>query len=119
MKTILIIDDDPDILDAIKLVLEHSDYRILSTTDGGKTHTLAKNQQPDLIILDYLLSGENGQKICLNLKQTKSTQHIPIIIVSAHPDAKKSAITNGADAFIPKPFTLTTLLSEVESLIGA
>lgn len=117
MKKVLVIDDDPDILDAVHMILKTSGYDSDVTTKGDETYEKVKTYQPDLIILDVLLSGNDGRTICKNLKTGKNTKKIPIIMISAHPTAKDSVEKCGADSFIAKPFSVTGLLDEVKKYI--
>jgi len=117
-KKILAIDDDPDILDAIKFTLEGEGYEVTVSEKGEYAGNLQDKNGgiPDLIILDVLLSGKDGRTICKNLKSKDDTKHIPIIMISAHPDAEKSSIEVGADDFLAKPFDVSVLLERVEKL---
>jgi DNA-binding response OmpR family regulator len=116
MKKILVIDDDPDILEAIQVVLESGGYNSLTTAKGAEVYDHVKNYKPDLIILDVLLSGNDGRIICKRLKTDKSTKNIPVIMISAHPTAKESSVDCGADSFVAKPFSISELLSKVGKL---
>src|SRR4051812_19978109 len=90
-KTILVIDDDPSILDATKFILEDIGYAVITSEKGEYAENLLKNNHlPDLIILDVLLSGKDGREICRILKTQENTKNIPIIMVSAHPKADAS-----------------------------
>lgn len=111
-KKILVADDDPAILDAIKIILEMEGYEVGTTVDG---ETVAKmfEEQPHLLLLDIWMSGQDGRDICKALKAQDSTKHIPIIMVSASRDIKKSALEAGADDFLAKPFELVDLLNKV------
>ncbi len=115
-KKILVVDDDQDILDAIQFTLESSGYDVKTTEKGEYAENLHDNNGglPVLIILDVLLSGKDGRTICKKLKSQKDTKHIPIIMISAHPDAEKSVKEVGADAFLAKPFDIDKLLALVE-----
>lgn len=113
MKKILVIDDDPDILEAVQIILTSGGYNSEGTTKGNEVYKRVADYKPDLIILDVLLSGNDGRIICKTLKNDVKTNHIPIIMISAHPTAKDSVKECGADSFIPKPFSITVLLDEV------
>src|SRR5580704_3685729 len=118
MKQILLVDDDRDILDALRFVLEDAGYIVTTTQNGEDAEQLLKQKLlPDLIILDALLSGKDGREICLMLKSNKKTQKIPIMMISAHPQIEDSIIKAGADAFIAKPFNIGKLLRTVTYLI--
>src|ERR1700694_3982739 len=114
-KKILVVDDDLDILDALKFTLEDEGYDVTTTEKGEYAENLRDSNGglPDVIILDVLLSGKDGRTICQKLKSQEDTKHIPIIKVSAHPSAKQSAKAVGADDFLAKPFEIDDLLKKV------
>lgn len=114
-KRVLVVDDDPDILDAIRFTLEDEGYAVTTTEKGEYAENLLDGNcgLPDLIILDVLLSGKDGRTICRQLKSRDDTRHIPIIMISAHPDARESSRGVGADAFLAKPWNLDELLAIV------
>ena len=113
-KKVLIIDDDPTILEAIKLTLELEDYKTQTVSDCEKAIEISKTYIPDVILLDLLLSGNNGCSIAKELKEETETKNIPIIMISAHPNAKNMAKLAGADDFIAKPFDIDDLLNIVK-----
>jgi len=114
MKKVLAVDDDEDILEALQLVLESNGYDAATITKGEETYKMVDEFKPDLILLDVLLSGRDGRTICRKLKDQESTKHIPIIMLSAHPEAAKTIHEYGADEFIAKPFEMKELLAMVE-----
>jgi DNA-binding response OmpR family regulator len=117
-KRILVVDDDPAILDALQLLLEDAGYRVeTSTKDSQHLDSRIEAEPPDLIILDILLSGHDGRTICKKLKSQKQTRDIPIILISAHPNAEATAMQAGANGFLAKPFDIDDMLAEVERLI--
>ncbi|MDQ3076265.1 MAG: response regulator [bacterium] len=116
-KKVLIIDDDPDILEALELVFQSARCTVETTTKGENTYSVVNTFKPDIIILDVLLSGKDGRTICKKLKKDKTTKHIPIIMISAHPNAGASTKAVGADEFLAKPFNIKELLSKTEALI--
>lgn len=118
MKKVLVIEDDLDILEVVQLILTTGGYESTGVIKGDHVYTKVEEYKPDLIILDILLSGNDGRVICKNLKQNDQTKHIPIIMMSAHPEAKKSTKESGANSFIAKPFSLDQLLNEVSHFIG-
>ena len=118
-KRILVVDDDPDILDAIQLTLEDEGYTVTTTEKGEYAENLhdCNGGLPDLIILDVLLSGKDGRTICRTLKSRPDTRPIPVIMISAHPDAEASARDVGADAFLAKPWDINVLITLVERFL--
>jgi DNA-binding response OmpR family regulator len=118
-KKILVVDDDQDILDAIRFVLEEEGYTVTTTDKGEYVENLHDKNGglPALILLDVLLSGKDGRLICKKLKSNKETKKIPIIMISAHPSAKKSIKKVGANEFLAKPFQVDELLRMVKKYV--
>ena len=112
-KKILIVDDEPDILEFLQVILEEEGYVVLTTEKGEFLQKLRNEGLPDLILLDMLLSGKDGREIVNQLKHQEDTKHIPVIMLSAHPTARQTALEAGADDFIAKPFDIDDLLSIV------
>lgn len=114
-KRILVIDDTEDILEALELVLTNEGYAVdLSTKEDYVDEMIAGTKTiPNLILLDVLLSGQDGRVVAKKLKHTEETKHIPIIMMSAHPDVEKTVKKAGADDFLMKPFEMSDLLSKV------
>lgn len=113
-QKILVVDDDESILDAISLVLEDEGFQVETVTKGNETYEKVEAFKPDLILLDVLMSGNDGRHICKTLKQSPIYSHIPIIMISAHPSARESISECGADAFLAKPFEAEDLIQYVE-----
>lgn len=117
MKKIMVADDDPAIVEAVSMILEIGGYDVCTTCDG-KTVSEMREELPDLLLLDIWMSGEDGREICKRLKAQEKTKHIPIILISASKDIKKSAEAAGADDFIPKPFDMDELLNKVATYVS-
>lgn len=115
-KKVLIVDDDHDILESIKDLLEMEEYEVTTIEKGDETVATALRVKPHVILLDLLLSGQDGATICIELKSTKELRQIPVIIMSAHPTAKTQAISAGANDFVAKPFDADDLLRRITSL---
>lgn len=115
VKQILVVDDDPDILEAIQFMLEDAGYEVTTSVKGEYAENLRDTNGglPDVIVLDVLLSGKDGRLICQKLKSQQETKHIPIIMISAHPNAKQSVAAVGADDFVAKPFDMDDLLAKI------
>ncbi|MBU3955371.1 response regulator, partial [bacterium] len=105
-KLILVIDDEPHIVELLKLGLENAGYTVFSAADGFAAIDEVRNKKPDLIILDLMLPGMSGYEICSRLKEKESTSFIPILIISARatPPDKITALKSGADEYVTKPF---------------
>jgi DNA-binding response OmpR family regulator len=115
---ILVLDDDPDIGTMIKMMLEYKGYSVTVSDRAEQAEEVLRNNNIDLIIMDMLLSGVNGTDICTELKENTSTSHIPIMMISAHPNAKEICLKAGADEFISKPFDMQDILSKINRLVN-
>lgn len=114
MKSILVADDNPAILDALKIMLKEEGYEVATTEDGAVAKYM-KEPLPDLLLLDIWMSGIDGRDICKHLKSVAETKHIPVIMISATKGIEKIAKDAGADDFISKPFQMDYLLEVVAS----
>lgn len=112
-KSILIIDDEPDILAFLTAMFEDVGYTVVTAERGDYVDKLTIDTLPDVILLDMLLSGSDGREIARQLKSQPETGHIPIIMTSAHPFAQREAQACGADDFLAKPFEMDELLDAV------
>lgn len=117
-KRILIVDDEPDIVLALQIVLEDAGYQVASVDRGDQLmERLSTGGVPDLIVLDMLLSGRDGREIARELKALPHTRQIPILMLSAHPAARREAQAAGVEAFLAKPFELDALLEAVANCL--
>jgi DNA-binding response OmpR family regulator len=114
---ILVLDDDPDIGTMIKMMLEYKGYVVTVSDRADMAQQALNNGGVDLIIMDMLLSGGNGTDLCVDLKKDPSTSRIPVIMISAHPNAKEICLEAGADEFISKPFDMNDILSKIDGLL--
>jgi DNA-binding response OmpR family regulator len=119
MKRILVVDDDLAILEALDITLRDAGYETETSAKNGEyVEQSLRRQLPDLMILDILLSGHDGRDICKTVKSLEETKGIPVILISAHPDAEGTAYDAGADDFLSKPFDIDDLLARVQRLVG-
>jgi DNA-binding response OmpR family regulator len=118
---ILVVDDDPAILDSLRFLFEDEGYRVQTSEKGEYAESLRDENGglPDLIVLDVLLSGKDGRTICRKLKSQDMTRHIPVVMISAYPDAEHSSKEVGADAFVAKPFAIDQVLATVGALLSS
>jgi DNA-binding response OmpR family regulator len=117
-KKLLIVDDEPDILEFLQVILEEEGYEVLTSTKGEYLEQLHNGGLPQLILLDVLLSGKDGREIVKYLKSQDETKHIPVIMFSAHPSAEQTARAAGAEDFIAKPFNIDDLLAKIAQLLS-
>ncbi|GHO67571.1 hypothetical protein KSC_064630 [Ktedonobacter sp. SOSP1-52] len=115
-QRILIVDDDPDILEFLHIILEEEGYEVMTTDKGDFLMQLHNGELPHLIVLDVLLSGKDGRDIVRWLKSQQETRMIPVLMFSAHPSAEQTVRQAGADDFLAKPFNIEAFLAKVAHL---
>jgi len=118
-KKILVVENDPDLLYILEEVFKEEGYECMMCKEVLDILPLARECQPDLILLDYILPNINGGELCNQLKREADTQAIPVIIYSAAPLAFLSLDNYGCDFFIPKPFDLDYLIERIKILVPA
>ena len=118
-KRILVVDDETILVEEIKIRLECNNYEVITAYDGQEALDKAREQNPDLIILDLMLPRIDGYKVCGLLKNDWRFNKIPIIILTAvyQNDSKCLDKEVGADAYIMKPFEAKILLAKIEELL--
>ena len=116
---ILVVDDEPDIRQIIKLRLELRKYEVLTAADGQEAIATAQAAQPDLILMDVIMPGQNGYSVCRQLKDLESTKQIPVIFLTAkgRQDDIMQGTLVGAAAYLTKPFDTEQLLQTVEQAL--
>jgi two-component system response regulator RpaA len=119
MPRILVIDDDPAILELISINLEMSGYEVLEAPDGTKGQALALQLLPDLIVLDLMLPQVDGLTICQRLRRDERTTEIPVLMLTALGQTKDkvNGFNAGADDYLTKPFEIDELLARVRALL--
>lgn len=118
MKRVLIVDDDVDILDVLKVVLKFHGFEVTTTQYGNNVISESLAFSPNLILLDVFLSGVDGRDVCNRLKQAPETKEIPVIMFSAHSNKNEIMQYCNADDFIAKPFDINDLVSKINGLVG-
>lgn len=119
MKKILIVDDEQDIVESLKFVLESNDYTCYCAYNGEDGLRLAKEILPDLMILDVMMPKINGYKISRLLKFDSKYKNIPILMVTARSQNEDKLIgeETGADEYITKPFEIDEVVNKVNSYL--
>ena len=112
-KTILVVEDDPNIQEALRYSLEKENYRLILADDGDMALTLAQNHSPDLVLLDIMLPGIDGLAVC---KRIREENNVPIIMLTAKTEEidKVLGLELGADDYITKPFSMRELIARIK-----
>jgi CheY-like chemotaxis protein len=118
--SILVVDDDPEIVTMLNTRLTKRGYKVATAGDGHKAIEIAKREKPDVVLLDVMMPGKSGWEVARALKQDPVTQHVKIVMVSAIGE-KTNEITApiyGADAHVDKPFEFEKLEKVIAGLLG-
>lgn len=117
-KKILIVEDERDILQLVKLYLDKEGYRTLTASTGKEGLSTALSHMPDLVILDLMLPEMDGLEVCKRLRADQKTATLPIIMLTAKAEESDTVIglELGADDYITKPFSPKTLVARVKAL---
>jgi DNA-binding response OmpR family regulator len=118
MSKILVVDDDLDILVVMEILLSMKGYEVEVTAKWENTFDKIDTFKPDLILLDVLISGNDGRVLCKQLKSDPEKKNIPVIMFSAHPSAAATIKEYGANDFIAKPFEVNELVQKVNYRLG-
>jgi len=118
-KQIVVVEDEPDILEVLCYNLKREGYQVFDSLDGREGLALIELKIPDIVILDLMLPGLDGLEICRKLKSNSRTQHVPIIMVTAKGEESDVVLGLGvgADDYIPKPFSPKELIARVKAVL--
>ena len=119
-KTVMVVDDNPDIVTIVKTILEGKGYGVQSAYSGKEVFNLLTEQKPDLIVLDIMMPQMDGLEVLTRLKGDAATSTIPVILLTAKVQYEDvlGGYKMGADYYITKPFTSTQLLNGINLLLG-
>lgn len=118
-KKILIVEDEPDILQLVKLYLEKEGFRTATAVNGAQALKKVKEDKPDLIVLDLMLPEVDGLEVCKRLRSIPDTALLPIIMLTAKAEESDTVIglELGADDYVAKPFSPKALVARIKALL--
>jgi len=118
-KTILIVDDNEDIITTYRVVLDRMGYGVVVVKDGLEVLDVIEKVKPDLVLLDVLLPGLSGSEICKSIKETAQTRDIPVVAITASvsADTRKRMKEVCADEFLLKPIDVSDLNRVIKQFI--
>ena len=121
MKTILFVDDDPNIHKLLSKIAEKFQMNLIEAFNGHEALTILKERQVDLVLLDIMMPQMDGRDVCRLIKSDEKTKNIPVVIFSAkdHQSDRLLGLELGADDYITKPFHLEVLMRKIEHLLEA
>ena len=116
MKKVLVVDDDPNIVEVLRLYFDKDGFAVTSCLSGDRALETFQTAQPDLVVLDLMLPGKDGYDIC---REIRKTSDVPIIMLTARTDTldKIIGLELGADDYIPKPFEPKEVLARVKAVL--
>ncbi len=120
-KYVLIVDDDPDMVETVGMMLESKGFEVGKAYDGVEGESSIRERRPDLVVLDVMMPRKNGYVLCAELKKDKATRDIPIILLTAVGEAVPTTtyshadgMATEADDYIPKPVESQVLVEAIE-----
>ncbi len=118
-KKILVVDDERDLVELIALNLQRSGYEYLLAHDGNTGLEMARKQSPDLIVLDLMMPGMNGQDVAARLKGDPTTAAIPVLMLTAKSEETDIIVglSMGADDYVTKPFSMKVLMARIATVL--
>jgi two-component system, OmpR family, phosphate regulon response regulator PhoB len=118
-RTILVIDDEPELVKLLDYNLSKAGYLVISARDGESGLATARKHAPDAIILDVMMPGLDGWEVCKRLRQDPSTSALPVLMLTAKADEgdRVLGLELGADDYVSKPFGVRELLARVKALL--
>ena len=116
MRKVLVVDDDPNIVEVLRLYFDKDGFAVVSCLSGDKAVETFQTSQPDLVVLDLMLPGKDGYDIC---REIRKTSDVPIIMLTARSDTldKVVGLELGADDYLQKPFEPKELLARVKAVL--
>lgn len=119
VDTVLLIEDEQDVRDLLRLNLKKAGFRVLQASDGLAGLKLAREHRPDVVILDLMLPEMRGEDVCRQLKQGDSTASLPVIMLTAKagPRERVAGLELGADDYVTKPFSPRELVLRVQAVL--
>jgi two-component system cell cycle response regulator DivK len=115
--TVLVVEDDAATRDVFSIGLGHDGYRVVTAESGVEGLRAARDQHPDVILLDLSLAGADGWEVVRCLKASTATKDIPVLLVTGHTDLERRAREEGCAGYLMKPLRLETLRKAVASVV--
>lgn len=118
-KTILVVDDEKDLLDLIEYNLKKEDYDVLRAENGEEGIKIAREERPDLILMDIMMPKMDGMEAVIEMKADEDLKSIPIIFLTARSDEKTEieGLNKGGDDYITKPISTSKLISRIKAVM--
>jgi len=127
-KTILVVDDEPDVREYLKTVLEDAEFKVVTAADGVEALEMIRREKPDFISLDLIMPRKSGHKLLYELKKDKGLSRIPVLIVTAHArdelgkenleDLLSNRVMSGPGTYLEKPVNPLSYVRSIQRALG-
>jgi len=124
-KKILLVDDDPDLVNAVRMILEAKNYQVAAAYGGVEGLQKARTENPDLIVLDVMMPDKDGYSVCKELKADPDLSKIPVLLLTAVVShiptthfTQQMGLETDADDYLDKPVEPEVLVKRIETLLG-
>ena len=116
---ILLVEDDASLIELVTYNLEKEGFDVVRTGDGEEALTLAEEEKPDLVILDWMIANLSGIEVCRRLRRAPATAHLPIVMLTARGDEadRVRGLETGADDYMTKPFSPRELIARIRAVL--
>lgn len=121
MKTIMVVDDEPDILLIIRIILQREGFGVITVANGQECMDKLEETKPDLILMDVMMPGLNGWEVCKKIKEDDKTKSMPVLMLTVRTsdDSREKSLTYAhADGHIGKPMGKTELVAEINAILN-
>ncbi|MBS0661069.1 MAG: response regulator [Verrucomicrobia bacterium] len=117
-SSVLIVDDEPDVIDLVKIHLKKAGYQVLTALNGATGLDIARRERPDVIVLDLMLPGMTGIEVCRELRRHPETATLGVVMLTAkgQPSERIAGLETGADDYVTKPFSPKELVLRVQAV---
>ena len=117
--TILVVEDEPAILELVSVNLRHAGFQVIRATSAEEAETVIRNELPDLLVLDWMLPGQSGVGFARKLRSDERSRELPIIMLTArvHEEDKVQGLDAGADDYVTKPFSPKELVARIRAVL--
>ena len=117
--TILVVEDEPAILELVSVNLRHAGFQVIRATSAEEAETVIRNELPDLLVLDWMLPDQSGVGFARKLRSDERSRELPIIMLTArvHEEDKVQGLDAGADDYVTKPFSPKELVARIRAVL--
>lgn len=119
MNKLLLVDDDPDLLEMVDVILSKQGYTVSTINNGRTFFDKVHSFKPDFILLDIFLGDADGRELCHQLKQAQAYKDIPVVLYSAGHIPRHTIEDSMANAFVSKPFDIKLLAEKIKSMLSS